>query len=239
MNGNKVKKWAVLCLVAGVFTVWVCVKYIFPQTGIRIPQPVEEQNGDRAYYKEIFHPAGGMDFSDRDDRSGTILQIYHRVSGAGVSKEIAEEAVNSVNTAVVQVAGGAVVNDYSVVTVTVALRNDRSRAAFMTPNTMYLRIYEGDRFVRFEEPFYMTPYTYGPSDAKHFHVTLQPGAEITLQLSYCVRDLYLEEPYRMELELNPSGVDRDTLPGPEDHVEDFIIGVDLKKLLKEQEGTEG
>lgn len=239
MKRNSIKRGIIVAAALLITGTWVCIKYIFPQAGIALfeskshPKSDENNKDDElAYYDELYHPEN-QEREERNLRGGTILKKRYSVTGATVTKELDAETEQSINRPEVQVSNHKIINEYSVVCVSLSIINERDTEIMDTPNVNLITVYRQGVCERRLEPFLMEPYTYAPASAQHFHLTLQPGEDAQITLFYIVPDEYLGEEVWMKFCLNPCGLDENAIPNPDDDASRYIVYINLEEIMKE------
>ena len=239
MKHNRIKMGIIVAAALLITGTWVCIKYIFPQAGISLFESQsqqkpgrEDKDDDLAYYKELYHPEN-QEKEERNSRGGTILKKRYSVTDVSVTKELDAETEQCINRPGVLVSNHQIMNNYSVVCVSLNIINERDTEIEDTCNTNLITIFRQEVCERRLEPFLMEPYTYAPVSAQHFHLTLQPGEEAQIKLFYIVPDEYLAEAYQMKFCLSPSGLDENHIPGPDDDASRYIVYVNLDEIMNE------
>lgn len=222
---NKIKKYIITGAFAVCIAFYVVWKLVLPR--------FEAMNSVKS--KENNSADGGETnvVLDADVRAlgATINQVDYDITQTLVTKKLDDNTNKIIGKyPKVQIGNQEISNDFSVVELTIDVKNESNEERLLTTNTNRIFVYDTSKCVMEYEPVLMNPYENSPNSAQHFHMTLQSGQGQNITLYYIMDDGYLNSEKDLQFELNPSGLNKDLLPQERDSAK-YLVDFNLRALI--------
>ena len=190
------------------------------------------KKGNLTSYTEMHQAASKIDRTSAKEKKVEISKIQYDITDVVVDKKIADGMEEKVLNQDVKIENNIITNEYSVVHFFYTVKNNSTQETLLTLNTNLLRVLEKDEKIEFYEPFFMSPSEYEKDASEYFHVTLKPEESREMEVDYVVSERYLEDRYELQFFINPSGLNDDSLPSPEDDAVKYFAYIDVKYLMQ-------
>lgn len=227
MNSKTIKKWIMIGGLTACFLLYFIVKFVVPQI-VSLRSIKEEKENDVSYVNDVL-PA------DVRGLGATIDKVDYEITQTDKTKNVEGlETVKLNNYLDVEVDQGVISNEYSMVKITLNIKNQKNEGINLTPNSNHLYVYDDTaQCIMLYEPVYMEPYTYPQSSRQHFHLDMNEKQEQNISLYYIVSDEHFAENNEIRFTLNPLGIDVESL-APKDDGSKYVVEYDLKKMLNSE-----
>lgn len=192
----------------------------------------EDSDNILEYYTKIYYPDKNSDTTFADETGAELLKISYEVEKVEIQKNVSDNIKNNNFYTDVIIDNGTIANNYSLVVISVSVKNRREIEAELTLNTNRVNVFDEGQCIESYEAIYMSPSDFDSESSQLFHVNLHTDEIRNEKIYYVIDDKYLENNYDLFYQINPSGLDPDNIPGKNDDSSKYIASIELKPFFQ-------